>query len=126
MTTPAFYTEVGAVTCPDNKTLTIRFHDMPDKFYTKKEDMEYLIKGVTMAEEIKLRRIANKQRVLFGNPPDLPGGTATLTYKKTSVRLNLPNDTRMLLVHIPNLEKLLKRDDPSCPVVSMIKPLEAV
>ncbi len=120
---PAF-DEVGHVEAGGDK-LVIRFDTSPDKYILSREEVDYLIRGITMNETIRIRRRDEGQSVLFGDVAEIPGGTATLTFSKKSVRLNIPGDERMLLIVISKLQKLMNREEPSCPVIQMKKAVVA-
>jgi len=116
------FDEVGYVE-PGTDMLVIRLNNSPDKYLVNRDEMGYLMKGVTMNETIRIRRRDEGQSVLFGDVAELPGGTATLTFSKKSIRLNLPGDERMLLIVISKLQKMMNREEPSCPVIQMRKPV---
>ena len=118
------FDEVGYVE-PGTDMLVIRLNNSPDKYLVNRDEMGYLMKGVTMNETIRIRRRDEGQSVLFGDVAELPGGTATLTFSKKSIRLNLPGDERMLLIVISKLQKMMNREEPSCPVIQMRKAVVA-
>lgn len=122
MTLAATFDEVGLVEL-NGPTITIRLQGCPDKYHASREEIEWLIQGVNMDESVRLRRRDEGQSVLFGDVAELPGGTAALTFSKKSIRLNLPGDERMLLIVISKLQKLLNREEPSCPVIQMREPV---
>ena len=119
MTLVATFDEVGLVEL-NGPTITIRLQGCPDKYHASREEIEWLIQGVKMDESVRLRRRDEGQSVLFGDVSEMPGGTATLTYSKKSIRLALPDDPRMLLITISGLQKLLQRDEQVCPVVQLV------
>jgi len=119
--TPSF-DEVGYVETGGDR-LVVRLDNSPDKFSMNREEVDHLIRGITMNEVIRIRRRDEGQSVLFGDVAELPGGTATLTFSKKSIRLNLPGDDRMLLIVISKLQKLLNREEQSCPIIQMRKPV---
>lgn len=116
------FDEVGHVETGGDR-LVVRFDNSPDKFIMNREEVDHLIRGITMNEVIRIRRRDEGQSVLFGDVAELPGGTAALTFSKKSIRLNIPGDDRVLLIVISKLQKLLNREEPSCPIIQMRKPV---
>jgi len=116
------FDEVGYVETGGDR-LVVRLDNSPDKFSMNREEVDHLIRGITMNEVIRIRRRDEGQSVLFGDVAELPGGTATLTFSKKSIRLNIPGDERMLLIVISKLQKMMNREEPSCPVIQMRKPV---
>lgn len=113
------WNEVGHL-APAKESIRINLYDSPVHLIINRDQLHNLIRGVTMDDTIRIMTRDPSQATLFGDVPDVAGGTAEMTVSGKAIRFNLSSGRTLYAPKFRTLD-VLNGKEQTCGVSEMVR-----